>query len=112
MTQEFDLNQLTHYLAGECTPEEARVVDAWLGRDTRNQAQLDELRVVWGQAGKLPLAIDAEGAWRKIAGGSEERGRTFSYRSLPRWVGYSGIVAVAVFAFCIVGIKYFAGKVE
>lgn len=67
MTQEFDVKQLTHYFAGECTREEAEAIEGWVELDVRNREKLEGLRSLWGRTGKLPVYVNREAAWARIS---------------------------------------------
>ena len=45
-------SDLLRFLEGECTPEEARVIQAWIAADPKRAKLLEDLRAVWQLTGK------------------------------------------------------------
>ena len=56
---------LARYLAGECTPAEAREVEQWSRVRPGHQARLDALRAMWS-ARRAPRSWDVEGIWARL----------------------------------------------
>ncbi|MFN8397683.1 MAG: FecR domain-containing protein [Bacteroidia bacterium] len=58
---------LGRYLAGDCSPEEAREVDSWAAQSPENQALLDDLRAVWDSAEPgEETTVDVDNAWSRV----------------------------------------------
>lgn len=62
---------LARYVAGECSPEEEREIDAWLRADPSRNQLLDQVRRIWDAAAESPpenstpqLDVDAE--WKDL----------------------------------------------
>jgi transmembrane sensor len=53
---------LARYVAGECTPAEAREVEQWCRASPVHQARLDTLHAIWN-ARRTPRSWDLEGIW-------------------------------------------------
>ncbi len=56
---------LARYVAGECTPAEAREVEQWCRANPAHQARLDALRAIWS-ARPAPRSWDVEGIWARV----------------------------------------------
>jgi transmembrane sensor len=56
---------LARYVAGECTPAEAREVEQWCGASPAHQTRLDALRAIWS-ARPAPRSWDVEGIWARV----------------------------------------------
>src|SRR2546425_5008183 len=56
---------LARYVAGECTPAEAREVEQWCRASPAHQARLDALRAIWS-ARPAPRSWDVEGIWARV----------------------------------------------
>jgi transmembrane sensor len=56
---------LAHYVAGECTPAEAREVEQWCRASPAHQTRLDALRAIWNARG-APRSWDVEGIWARV----------------------------------------------
>lgn len=59
---------LARYVAGECSPEEEREVDAWLRADPSRNQLLDQVRRIWDAAAEPPLEnsapqLDVDAEW-------------------------------------------------
>jgi ferric-dicitrate binding protein FerR (iron transport regulator) len=60
---------LTRFLAGETTAEEQQKIISWLDLSEENRERLDQLEVVWLEAGNLqprPVAVSPELVWGKM----------------------------------------------
>src|SRR5437016_1358078 len=90
---------LARYVAGECTPTEAREVEQWCRTSPAHQARLDGLRTIWN-ARRAPRRWDVEGIWARVrrtmrAGAravAEDIGTRFDLRAYAE----DSLVAVAV----------------
>jgi transmembrane sensor len=60
---------LLRFLEGECTPEEARIVQAWIAADPQRAKLLDDLRAVWQLTGPTSRRWSVAAAWEKIRHG-------------------------------------------
>jgi transmembrane sensor len=58
--------RLARYLAGECSPEEADEVRAWISADPAREEMVESLRQVWEATGRLPAGWDVNGAWDQL----------------------------------------------
>src|SRR6266478_6130011 len=56
---------LARYVAGECTPAEARELEQWCAASLEHQARLDALRAIW-TARRTPRSWDVEGIWARV----------------------------------------------
>ena len=56
---------LARYVAGECTPTEAREVEQWCRTSPAHEARLDTLRAIWN-ARRAPRSWDVEGIWARV----------------------------------------------
>ena len=73
-------SDLLRFLEGECTPEEAREIQAWIAADPQRFKLLEELRAVWQLTGKTSRRWSVATAWERIR---RNRGHT----PVPRSVG-------------------------
>ena len=51
------------YLSGECTPDEAKAIDAWVVADPSHARLLASMRLVWTEAATPLPRIDENAAW-------------------------------------------------
>lgn len=51
------------YLSGECTPDEAKAIDAWMAADASHASLLASMRRVWAEAATPLPQIDEQAAW-------------------------------------------------
>ncbi len=71
MSHEIDWQLLSKYLAGECSPAEARAVEAWVEADPSRHQLLNELRIIWDTSSEPsssafpPMDLDDE--WNRLA---------------------------------------------
>ncbi len=59
------------YLSHQCTPEEARMIESWIGESTENKGLFVRLKNMWDETGQVrPLAEvqETEAAWQKVKG--------------------------------------------
>jgi transmembrane sensor len=59
-------SDLLRFLEGDCTPEEARTIQAWIAADPTRAKLLEELRVVWRLTGKTSRHWSVTTAWERI----------------------------------------------
>jgi transmembrane sensor len=59
-------SDLLRFLEGECTPEEARVIQAWIAADPERAKLLDDLRAVWHLTGTTSRRWSGATAWERI----------------------------------------------
>jgi transmembrane sensor len=59
-------SDLLRFLEGECTPEEARMIQAWIAADPTRTKLLEELRIVWRLTGKTSRPWSVATAWERI----------------------------------------------
>lgn len=71
---------LLRFLEGDCTPDEARRIQAWIAADPERARLLDELRAVWQLTGSASRRWSVAGAWERIR---RNRGRP----SVPPSIG-------------------------
>ncbi|MFK7969469.1 MAG: FecR domain-containing protein [Bacteroidia bacterium] len=59
---------LAKYLAGSCSEDERKAVEAWAESDAKHAAELNRMRSIWdGSAGKeVDYQPDTDAAWEKI----------------------------------------------
>lgn len=118
MPRGIDEDRLVHYLAGECTAEEEREIEAWIAADPAHERHVERLRKVWQAAAKTPSgARNVDRMWGKLRdrlGPVEEptearkmprpsssqprRGRSSAWRQLSRL----GVMAAFVAVFALV----------
>jgi len=66
---------LLRYLQGDADDALRRAVEAWLAADTGNREHLDRLEALWLETGKIspvPVAVDTDRAWQRMAGRMRE----------------------------------------
>lgn len=66
MSDEIDGVHLARYLAGECSPEEATRVRAWIDADPARVGLIESLRAVWELTGRRGAEWDVDRAWREL----------------------------------------------
>jgi transmembrane sensor len=59
-------SDLLRFLEGECTPEEARMIQAWIAADPTRETLLEELRAVWQLTGRTSRHWSVATAWERI----------------------------------------------
>jgi transmembrane sensor len=59
-------SDLLRFLEGECTPEEARVIQAWIAADPKRAKLLEDLRAVWQLTGKTSRRWGVAAAWERL----------------------------------------------
>lgn len=59
-------SDLLRFLEGECTPEEAQLIQAWVAADPKRAQLLEELRAVWQLTGGPSRRWTVETAWERI----------------------------------------------
>lgn len=106
-----DDDRLVHYLAGECTDEEKKEIEAWIAADAAHKRYVERLRKVWQAAAKTPPGVgNIDRMWNKLRDrigplekSSAEKGERPSRSYQPRsgrhsmWRQYSRIGAIATF---------------
>jgi transmembrane sensor len=66
-------SDLLRFLEGDCTPEEARAIQAWIASDPERAKLLADLRAVWELTGRTSRRWSVAAAWERLR---HERGRT------------------------------------
>jgi len=51
MTEGIDATELLRFVEGDCSPDEAAAIQAWIAADPRRGELLDEIRAVWRLTG-------------------------------------------------------------
>lgn len=64
MSAEPDWILVDRYLSGECTPDEAKAIDAWIAMDPSHARLLESMRVVWTEAATPLPQVDEQAAWQ------------------------------------------------
>lgn len=82
-------SRLARYLAGKCSPDEERKVEAWIRADPTRAQLLDELRRVWEEAEDPPTetfnpSLDMNAEWKNIQEKMRSADRSASDRSRSR----------------------------
>ncbi|MDL5049913.1 FecR domain-containing protein [Oscillatoria amoena NRMC-F 0135] len=57
------------YLSHQCTPDEARMIEAWIGESTENKGLFVRLKNMWDETGQVRPAAEVqetEAAWQKV----------------------------------------------
>jgi len=111
MNNETDWPLLARYLAGECTADEARAVEAWLAAEPERVREFEQLRVIWEGAAEHAHPALARRALARVAlragvplaaanGGATVRGHGAGRAARrPAWVAATlRVAAVAVIA--------------
>ena len=57
---------ITRYFAGECLPEEQKIIEDWIESDPLNSEKIESLRKIWDESGKRPQKWDAHSALVKV----------------------------------------------
>ena len=73
-------SDLLRFLEGECTPDEARMIQAWIAADPERTRLLEELRAVWRLTGSTSRRWSVATAWERIR-------RNRAHPSVPPSVG-------------------------
>ena len=94
MREEIEESDLLRFVEGDCSPDEAAAIQAWIAADARRGELLDELRAVWRLTGSRTRPWAVAGARLRLLHG---RGRHAAQRSAgfsarPR-LGRGGIAA-------------------
>jgi len=63
--------KLAKYMSGECSPDEKREVEEWIGDDPSRKALVKQLRRIWDAAGAPPTDnsedwLDVEAEWEEL----------------------------------------------
>jgi transmembrane sensor len=70
MDQQPDWALLARYVAGTCTSDEARRVEAWMRADPSRRQLVEEVRGLWEAAGDAPRRaapeVDVDEGWRRV----------------------------------------------
>ena len=79
MQDQFDIDQLVHYLAGECTEEQRAEIEAWIEDDEEHQRLVQNLEQVWTAAASSGSLgdWDVDALWERLHARMEdyEQGR-------------------------------------
>ena len=59
-------SDLLRFLEGECTPEEARLIQAWIAADPARAQLLEDLRAVWQLTGRTTRQWSVADAWARV----------------------------------------------
>lgn len=62
----FDESDLLRFIEGECSPEDAAAIQAWIAADPRRGELLDELRALWRLTGDATRRWDVTGARERL----------------------------------------------
>lgn len=68
MQDQFDIDQLVHYLAGECTEEQRAEIETWIEDDEEHQRLVQNLEQVWAAAAS-PGSLgdwDVDALWERL----------------------------------------------
>jgi len=100
MTEGIEQSDLLRFVEGDCSPDEAAAIQAWIAADPRRGELLDELRAVWRLTGSRTRAWDVAGARIRLL---PSRGRHAAQGS----AGFSarpglGLVRIAAAIACLV----------
>src|SRR6266704_1444152 len=85
---------LARYLAGECTPAEARDVEQRCAASPAHQARLDTLRAIWNARG-ASRPWDVEGMWARVRRTMRAEARRGPAKRERRWLA-APLAAAAV----------------
>jgi ferric-dicitrate binding protein FerR (iron transport regulator) len=91
---------LAHYLAGDCSADQARRIEAWIDAHPANQARMQSLRAIWNARGPSPH-WDTAGMWSRVQAGVGHKrapGRVVPFprrRLSPHIAIAAGLVVVA-----------------
>jgi len=70
MTEGIEESDLLRFVEGDCSPDEAAAIEAWIAADPRRGDLLDELRAVWRLTGSSTRPwVVAEARVRLLRGG-------------------------------------------
>jgi transmembrane sensor len=100
MTEGIEESDLLRFVEGDCSPDEAAAIQAWIAADPRRGELLDELHAVWRLTGSRTRAWDVAGARIRLL---PSRGRHAAQGS----AGFSarpglGLVRIAAAVACLV----------
>ncbi len=94
---------LAKYLAGECSPEEERVVQNWLAESAENEQYLSDLVWLWERSASglspAPRAVDTDAALQKVKNNLRGTGKVVSmgrYRTF--WLRAAAVLLLAAAA--------------
>jgi transmembrane sensor len=93
---------LAHYLAGDCSADQARRIEAWIDAHPANQARVQSLRAIWNARGPSPH-WDTENMWAQVqarVGPARPPGRALRFPE-RRW---SAQVAIAAGLIVVAGV--------
>ncbi|SJN52275.1 MULTISPECIES: FecR domain-containing protein [Sphingobacterium] len=102
---------LEKYIIGETNEEENKIIQQWLGQDSRNHAEYLKMKQMWDS---LPQAleapeVDVDQAWAKFraarANRSADRNDTRDRKTVD--IGWNWWAAAAVLLMCSLGFYYF-----
>jgi transmembrane sensor len=66
-------SDLLRFIEGDCTPDEARTIQAWIAADPAREKLLDELRAVWQLTGTTSRRWSVLAAWERLRRLREQR---------------------------------------
>lgn len=68
--EEFDYKLLARYMAGECTDQERKEIEAWAGADPTNNNKLKQFKRIWNTSAQskrmLQNLFDADKQWNQL----------------------------------------------
>ena len=108
MREEIEESDLLRFVEGDCSPDEAAAIQAWIAADPRRGELLHELRAVWRLTGSTTRPWAVAGARLRLLHG---RGRHAAQRSagfparprpLRRAGPWLGMVRIAATIACVV----------
>jgi transmembrane sensor len=59
-------SDLLRFIEGDCTPDEALAIQAWIAADPKRAELLEELRAVWRVTGDTSRRWDVAAAWERL----------------------------------------------
>ena len=82
MDSEIDGLQLTRYVSGQCTADEAAVIRRWIAADPSREHLVAELEAAWRAGGRAPYEWGIDEGWRQFDAARRARNRP-SFRLIP-----------------------------
>jgi transmembrane sensor len=73
--EDIDGLQLTRYVSGQCTADEAAAVRRWIAADPSRERMVAELEAAWRAAGRTPYEWGVEEGWRRFDAARRDRNR-------------------------------------
>lgn len=65
--REVDLHRLTRYLSGDCGPDEAEEIQAWIAENEECAVLMDKLKRIWDTTETSFMQCDVDAAWRAVS---------------------------------------------